>query len=98
MTAAEEAKQLDSVTDVVQEKELDASKAQEAMSALSSSGLERTANSLDHIQVSKEDVELIVSTLEVTDEIATKTLRQVYVDQDGKHNVAEALRRLVTSG
>ena len=35
MAAEAEAKQLDSVTDVVKEAELDASKAQEAMSALS---------------------------------------------------------------
>lgn len=70
--------QLDSVTDVVQEKELDASKAQEAMSALATSKAQTAdANgALQTIAVSKEHIAFITNQLEVTDDVATLALRK----------------------
>ena len=55
-TQAEQAKQLDSVTDRVQEVELDAGKAQEAMTALSSTNKDEDskAAALAAITVAKE--------------------------------------------
>lgn len=99
MTAAEEAKQLDSVTDVVQEKELDASKAQQAMSALATKSQKKAEEAASAaVAVSKEDVALIVSELEVTDEVAARALRQVADEvPEGKSVVAAALRKLVVS-
>ena len=104
MTEAEaQAKQLDSVTDRVQETELDASKAQEAMSALSSSDdkQDAAAAALASIAVSKDDVALIVSEMEVSKEVAEKVLREVaFANQENggsKSVLEEALRKLVTS-
>lgn len=104
MTEAEaQAKQLDSVTDRVQDTELDASKAQEAMSALSTSDdkQDAAAAALASIAVSKDDVALIVSEMEVSNEVAEKVLREVAFanQEDGgnKNVVEEALRKLVTS-
>lgn len=102
MTAKDEAKQLDSVTDRVMDREsMSASKATEAMSALASKRDETDPNViLDSIQVSKEDVDLIVNELEVTEDIATKTLRQVLSQglvPEGESAVGEALRRLIVS-
>ena len=77
MTKQDEAKQLDSVTDVVQEKELDASKAQEAMSALATSAASVKDLNAAALTVSKEDVAFIVDQLEVTEDVATKMLRDV---------------------
>jgi NACalpha-BTF3-like transcription factor len=96
MTAEEEAKQLDSVTDRVQETELDASRSNKALSALNSSKLGATAAS---ISVKKEDVNVIVSELEVTEDEAAAALRAVAAEGsvDGGSLVTEALRRLVTS-
>ncbi len=71
MTAEDEAKQLDSVTDRVKEHEtLDSSKAKSAMAALTSSS---SAGISDHkklakIKISKEDVLVIVDELEVSQE------------------------------
>ena len=100
MTAKDEAKQLDSVTDRVQEVELDDSKAQEAMTALSSAKKEdyNKAAALASITVSKEDVALIVSELEVTDEVAERVLREVALDGADEGKMLEAaLRKLVTT-
>jgi NACalpha-BTF3-like transcription factor len=100
MTADEEAKQLDSVTDNVQEKELDESKAQQAMSSLGATkqGGNQVAAAISTIAVSKEDVALIVSEMEVTEEEATRVLREVAEDvSENKSLVAAALRRLVVS-
>ena len=98
MEEQEQAKQLDSVTDVVQEKEVDATKAQEAMSALSTAKQEGNVKAAEQVAVSKADVDLIVSELEVTDEVAERTLREVAVDlQEGDSMVVAALRKLVTS-
>ena len=98
MTAAEEAKQLDSVTDMVQEKELDATKAQEAMSSLSKNTKKDEIGAASKIAVSKEDVALIVSEMEVTEDVAERALRDV-ADQvePGQSLLAAALRKLVTS-
>ena len=101
MTAAQEAKQLDSVTDVVQEKELDASKAQKAMTSLGATkqgGKHQAAAATASIAVSKEDVALIVTEMEVTEEEATRVLREVAEEVgEGQSLVAAALRRLVVS-
>eukprot|EP00980_Cylindrotheca_fusiformis_P007543 scaffold1561_cov129-Cylindrotheca_fusiformis.AAC.35 len=99
MTAAEEAKQLDSVTDRVKETEIDASKAQQAMSALSSANKEEDskAAALASVAVSKEDVALIVSELEVTEEEAERCLREVAATAEEGKMLEAALRKLVTS-
>jgi len=94
MTKEEEAKQLDSVTDVVQEKELDASKAQQAMSALATT--KQTSSdtaAAQAIAVSPKDVAFIVEELEVTEDVAARALREV----EGASLVA-ALKKLVTTG
>lgn len=97
MVEHEQAKQLDSVTDVVQEQEVDATKAQQAMSALSSKNEDSAANAADQVAVSKEDVDLIVSELEVTEELAEKTLREVASSmKEGDSLVVAALRKLVS--
>jgi len=101
--AEQEAKQLDSVTDMVQEKELDASKATEAMAALSRPGTEvATTNGTDlkTIAVSRESIALLVEQLEVTEDVATFALREAAASlsgQDENEIVAEALRQLITS-
>ena len=92
MTAEEEAKQLDSVTDRVQETKLDESRSNQALSALNSakSGSAAAAS----ISVKKEDVDVIVAELEVTEDEAAAALRDVAAEGG---NLADALRRLVTS-
>mmetsp|Transcript_17368 Transcript_17368/g.16838 ORF Transcript_17368/g.16838 Transcript_17368/m.16838 type:complete len:98 (+) Transcript_17368:136-429(+) len=97
MTAAEEAKQLDSVTDIVQEKEMDESKAKDAMSALSTTVPSMLSDEKNaKIAVSKEDVDVIVSELEVTEETAIKALREVAAN--GQSPLLEAaLRSLIVS-
>lgn len=102
MTAADEAKQLDSVTDRVMDQEsMSASKATEAMSALASKRNKDDQDVLlDSIQVSKEDVDLIVAELEVTDEMATKALKEVMSQglvNEGQSAVGEALRKLIVT-
>ena len=97
--AQEQAKQLDSVTDNVAEKEVDASKAQEAMNALASSGKQaQEAAAAQQVTVSKQDVDLIVSELEVSEEVAIKTLREVASEVNSNETlVVAALRKLVTT-
>jgi hypothetical protein len=102
MTAADEAKQLDSVTDRVMDQEsMSASKATEAMSALASKRNKDDQDaSLDNVQVSKEDVELIVTELEVTEEMAKRALKEVTSQRlvkEGQSAVGEALRKLIVS-
>ena len=95
-----EAKQLDSVTDRVEEQEVDLGKAQMAMHGLAGGAADATTA----IAVSAADVQVICEELEVTEEIATKVLRQVAAaglvasteDHDGW--VAAALRHLITEG
>jgi len=95
--AATEAKQLDSVTDVVKDEEIDASKAQQAMSALSTAKNEDNHKSaaLAALTVSKEDVALIVSELEVTEEVAERSLRLVSLEGKDGNIVEAALRMLI---
>ena len=100
MTAEDEAKQLDSVTDRHQEKDFDESKAKEAMSALTSNtaakgGAGKSSASDKDIKVTKEDVAVIVAELEVTEDEAKAALRSTACD--GKTSVAAALRMLVVS-
>ena len=90
----DEAKQLDSVTDVVQEKELDASKAQEAMSALSTASASVKDQQAAASQVSKEDVALVIDQLEVTEDVAIRALMEVAGEEKP---VVAALRKLITS-
>ncbi len=79
---------------------MDASKAQQAISALSTNSA-NAATVEKVVAVSKEDVALIVSELEVTEEVAERVLREVAlqdgVGEDGDSMVVAALRRLVTS-
>jgi NACalpha-BTF3-like transcription factor len=96
MDAEAEAKQLDSVTDVVKDDEIDESAAANAMSALSTANGETDHESaaLAAITVSKEDVDLIVSELEVTEEVAERALRESSLANEG--NIVEsALRALI---
>lgn len=58
MTAEDEAKQLDSVTDNVQEKELDTSRANQALGALAGGGA-TASSTAKAIAVKKEDVDVI---------------------------------------
>ena len=99
MTAADEAKHLDSVTDHVQEQELDENKVNEAMSALSikKTGGETSLSSkaLASVKVSKDDVAFIVSELECTDEVAEKALHDVISEGTGDSILKSALRRLI---
>jgi len=102
MTAADEAKHLDSVTDNVQEQELDEGKVFEAMSALSikkAKGNDDAAASSAAAarKVSKEDVAFIVAELEVTDEVAEKALRDVIVEgEESSSAIMEAaLKQLI---
>jgi NACalpha-BTF3-like transcription factor len=100
MTAAEEAKQLDSVTDVVHEKELDADVAKKAMSALTSAKNKEKKDAASKIAVSREDVDLIVSEMEISEEEATRVLREVASEgsvKDGQSLVEAALTKLVVS-
>ena len=99
--ADQQARQLDSVTDFHSETEIDASKAQQAMSALASAKQQEDpkAVALAAVNVSKEDVAVIVSELEVTDTVAERALREVVV-LDGAEEakmLEAALRKLITS-
>ena len=96
MAAEAEAKQLDSVTDVVKEAEIDTAKAQEAI------GLITAKKENDHkeaalaaVNISKEDVGLIVSEMEVTEEGAERVLREVSLEAKGGDVVEAALRALI---
>lgn len=97
--AKQTAKQLDSVTDMVQEQELDASKAQQAMSALTSSQKQDNAKAaaLAAVTVTKEDIAIVVEEMEVTEETADKVLREVAIEGFQDRMVEAALRKLVTS-
>ena len=101
MTAEEEAKQLDSVTDNHQESELDISKASEALGSLGKTATSTGAppDSAATVAVKPEDVDLIVAELEVTSDEAAQALREAAAadDADGKDLVSSALRKLVTS-
>lgn len=93
MTAEDqEAKQLDSVTDRVQETELDESRSNRALSALNSAKSGSAAAT--SVSVKKEDVDVIVAELEVTEDEAIAALRDVATEGG---TLTDALRKLVTS-
>eukprot|EP00585_Thalassiosira_rotula_P010855 CAMPEP_0196138498 /NCGR_PEP_ID=MMETSP0910-20130528/6118_1 /TAXON_ID=49265 /ORGANISM="Thalassiosira rotula, Strain GSO102" /LENGTH=101 /DNA_ID=CAMNT_0041399109 /DNA_START=144 /DNA_END=449 /DNA_ORIENTATION=- len=101
MTAEEEANQLDSVTDRVQETELDESRANQALGALSGNAADASGgNNNETMEVKKEDVDVIVAELECTEDEAEAALRAVGGEAgvvEGEELVAAALRRLVMS-
>jgi NACalpha-BTF3-like transcription factor len=107
--AKAQAAQLDSVTDVVQEQEVDEARAQEAMSALSSnkagdvmaSDLQKLGKSTANA-VTQEDIQLICNELDVTEDVAVKSLREAAIElgitnRENDDVVVAALRKLVTS-
>jgi|Transcript_7882 NACalpha-BTF3-like transcription factor len=97
-TDQEQAKQLDSVTDVVQEKELDQNKAQEAMASLAGAAKSQSTKTTPTLQVSKEDVTLIMTQMEVSEDEAIRALQETAVVMaEGKSLPVETLRRMVTS-
>jgi len=84
-----------------QEKELDESRANQALGALSTKSDTPTSNL---IAVKKEDVDIIVAELEVTEDEATEALREAAAvggsngnSLEGEKLVAAALRILVRS-
>mmetsp|Transcript_11306 Transcript_11306/g.24870 ORF Transcript_11306/g.24870 Transcript_11306/m.24870 type:complete len:98 (+) Transcript_11306:90-383(+) len=97
MTAEDQGKQLDSVTDRVKEKELDVSRATQALGALSTTS---TADASKTIAAKKEYVDVIVAELEVTEDEAAAALREAAAEGgnvEGQQLVAAALRSLVVS-
>ena len=101
--AQAQAKQLDSVTDVHQETEVDATRAQEAMGVLSSAQTSGDHGS-DNVGtlVVADDVALICDELDVTEEVAKRALREAAVElgvtqREGQSLVIKALKKLVTS-
>jgi NACalpha-BTF3-like transcription factor len=96
MTAADEAKQLDSVTDRVAETELDSSRANQALGALATAKKEAAQS----ITVKKEDVDVIMAELECSEGDAVVALRnalEVDGTLSGDELVSAALTRLVVS-
>jgi NACalpha-BTF3-like transcription factor len=96
MTAEEEAKQLDSVTDRVAETELDSSRANQALGALSKSKKSEEKS----ITVKREDVDVIVQELECSESDATDALRKALEEDgglEGEQLVSAALTRLVVA-
>mmetsp|Transcript_9335 Transcript_9335/g.16874 ORF Transcript_9335/g.16874 Transcript_9335/m.16874 type:complete len:103 (-) Transcript_9335:137-445(-) len=102
MTAEEEANQLDSVTDRVQETELDESRANQALGALSGNAADASGggNNNETMEVKKEDVDVIVAELECTEDEAEAALRAAAGGEagvEGEKLVAAAVRRMVVS-
>jgi hypothetical protein len=97
MATEDEAKQLDSVTDRVQEKELDESRATQALAGALSAASSVGKGGVTSFIPKKEDVNYIVEELEVTEDEAVAALRSVAAErgEEGKQLVASALRRLV---
>lgn len=96
-----QAKQLDSVTDRVEEQEVDLGKAQRAMNALDGGGSKAAAAAHGNSAVvSAADVQVVCDELEVSEEVATNVLRQVAgglaSTEDHEVWVAAALRHLIT--
>ena len=98
-SSTDEAKQLDSVTDMVQEQELDASQALQAMSALSSDKKkeDHKSEALASVMIKKEDIAMVMEEMEISEELAEKVLREVAVERLETDMVVAALRKLVTS-
>ena len=102
MTAAQEAQQLDSVTDRVQENGvMDESTAQNAMAALTATGISAQNDAqLDQIAVAQADIDVICAELEITEDISDRALREVVRDGlvvGGKTALEAALMKLVVS-
>jgi sensor c-di-GMP phosphodiesterase-like protein len=128
--AKAQAAQLDSVTDVVQEQEVDATRALQAMNAFLSDGSSSSSNNANNVGASStettlsnnlqqklmissnattaviraEDVQLICHELDVTEDAATKALRDAaneagdtLATDDKDALVTLALRKLITS-
>lgn len=96
MTAADEAKQLDSVTDRVAETELDSSRANQALGALATA----TKSEVKSITVKREDIDVVVAELECSEEDAIDALRRSLEEDgalEGDSLVSAALTRLVVS-
>jgi NACalpha-BTF3-like transcription factor len=104
MTSEDEAKQLDSVTDRVLEKDLDESRATQALGALTNAAAADAARGSAFV-ARKEDVVIIMDELEVTEDEAVAALRAAAAEVGGEDGnplggqslVAAALRRLVLS-
>ena len=96
MAAEAEAKQLDSVTDVVKETEIDTAKAQQAIGLITAKKEnDHKAAALAAVTLTKEDVALIVAELEVTEEVAERVLREVSLEAKEGNVVEAALRTLI---
>lgn len=102
--AEAQAKQLDSVTDNVQDTELDASKVQQAMASVGGGGNNLDVSSSARsstFKVSKDHVKLIVDEFDgyITEDQAEKTLRDINFEtklDSGDELLKAALRKLVT--
>ena len=103
MIAAEVAEQLDSVTNMVHENfDMDESKANNAMTVISTTLVARYNGNkkLENIQVSKEVIALIVTEVEVLDDVPERELREVVPDRCEVGNggvVVAALQKLIVS-
>ena len=105
--AQAQAKQLDSVTDVVQDTELDASKVQQAMASVgggaSGMGVDSAAAAASStFKVSKDHVKIIVDEFDgyFTEDQAEKVLRDVHVEsklEGGDELLKAALQKLLAS-
>mmetsp|Transcript_15417 Transcript_15417/g.20090 ORF Transcript_15417/g.20090 Transcript_15417/m.20090 type:complete len:113 (-) Transcript_15417:153-491(-) len=95
---AKQAKQLDQLTDHVQdgESQIDAVKAAEIMTALQSSSNETRANGSDSLVISKEDITVVVEQLEITEDTARDALKRALREQPDEDAVVVALRNLIT--
>jgi hypothetical protein len=76
---AQEANQLESITDRIEDQDIDDGKTELAMLALATADkVEATkATALSSVEVSKDDVAVIMEELEVTEDIAELVLREV---------------------
>lgn len=99
MADSNEAKQLDSVTDRIVEKDaVEEHKAKDAMAALRNTGDDSRAKALDSIQVDQKDVDVIIDELEVSEDVARGVLKNVIFEglvKEGTSALEEALRRLL---
>ena len=79
--SANAAKQLDSVTDRVQETELDSSKAQEAMAGVAGGDATKTSLTIHQIRVARDDVSVIQKEFDdVTEDQAILVLKQASLE------------------
>ena len=108
MTSAESAqaaKQLDSVTDRVQETELDSSKVRQAMAGVGSNEAAKSTKStltLAQIRVARDDINVLMEHFEVTEDQAIKALKECSLEiqqaggsVEGDVVLAAALKKLL---